>query len=159
MILHRAKEAATTLIMDSRASERMAVESVIEKATNFTTISPRPMAREAEMAMRRCLRWGVAEKFIGVRFFKISPYGLSIIKIIFFFCVSTPNLPGGHLFILLPQVNEKRLPQKLAYQDNPAVLLGGKHLQVKIFFRKPASAGSIPWMAPAGCRDAADRRL
>jgi hypothetical protein len=59
-MLYRAKEAATTLMMDSRASERMAVDPVIPKATNFITISPRPTPREVEMARRRCLRCGAA---------------------------------------------------------------------------------------------------
>ncbi len=35
----------------------MAAEPVSQKAKNFTAISPRPMAREAEMAMRRRLRF------------------------------------------------------------------------------------------------------
>ena len=43
----------------------MAAEPASQKAKNFSAISPRPMAREAEMAMRRRLSSATSEGLTG----------------------------------------------------------------------------------------------
>jgi hypothetical protein len=52
-MLYKAKRLATTLMIDSRASEKIAVEPVQYAARNLTPSKATPIITEAEIARRR----------------------------------------------------------------------------------------------------------